>query len=161
MYQKLIVNLLYNITDMEQSTLTTSFKSFTDMLTALPDDMACRKYLEGILWNSIPTCPHCASQRSSMLTTKGVFKGLYKCGACRERYTVTIGTMFEGSHIPLRKWFIAIYIFSLHKKGISSYQLASDLGITQKSAWFMLGRLRNAFKPNKLKAKMGGGISSR
>ena len=54
--------------------------------------------------------------------------------------------MFEGSHLPLRKWFIAIYIFSSHKKGISSHQLARDLGITQKSAWFVLGRLRNTFK---------------
>ena len=64
-------------------------------------------------------------------------------------------TMFEGSHIPLRKWFIAIYIFSLHKKGVSSHQLASDLGITQKSAWFMLSRIRNAFKPQKAQPKEG------
>jgi hypothetical protein len=64
--------------------------------------------------------------------------------------------MFEGSHISLRKWFIAIYIFSLHKKGISSHQLASDLGITQKSAWFMLSRIRNAFKQDEPTEKIDG-----
>jgi transposase-like protein len=117
------------------------------MLAALPDDTACREYLEAKIWGGVPKCPHCQSKESYQLKVKGIFKGMYKCKACRERYTVTINTMFEGSHIPLRKWFIAIYIFSLHKKGISSHQLASDLGITQKSAWFMLHRIRLAFAP--------------
>ena len=125
-----------------------NFKSFTDMLSKLPDDMACREYLEGIVWNGIPTCPHCKYKHSYMLKTKGIFKGMYKCKACQKRYTVTMGTMFEGTHIGLRKWFIAIYIFSMHKKGISSHQLASDLGITQKTAWYMLQRIRHAFKDN-------------
>ncbi|RFS17646.1 IS1595 family transposase [Emticicia sp. C21] len=117
------------------------------MLTQLPDDESCRKYLELIRWNSKPTCPHCAviDENSYQLKVKGEFKGLYKCRSCRERFMVTIGTMFEGSHIPLRKWFIALYIFSSHKKGISSHQLANDLGITQKSAWFMLSRMRYVF----------------
>jgi transposase-like protein len=119
------------------------------MLTALPDDGACRLYLESVRWTSgTPTCPHCGTvdDKAMQLKIKGVFRGMYKCRSCRERFTVTVGTMFEGSHIPLRKWFIAIYIFSSHKKGISSHQLASDLGVTQKTAWFMLGRIRNAFK---------------
>jgi transposase-like protein len=120
------------------------------MLTALPTDMACREYLEGIMWGGVPTCPHCQSKQSYTLTTKGAFKGMYKCKECQKRYTVTYGTMLEGTHIPLRKWFIAIYIFSLHKKGISSHQLASDLEITQKTAWFMLGRIRLAFDGNTL-----------
>ena len=136
---------------------TAIFSNLTEMLAALPDDAACRTYLEQKVWvNGTPTCPHCGSQESYTLKTKGVFKGMYKCANCRERYTVTINTMFEGSHISLRKWFIAIYIFSLHKKGISSHQLASDLGITQKSAWFMLSRIRNAFKPEQPKEKILG-----
>lgn len=80
------------------------------------------------------------------MRTKGVFKGLRKCKDCRERFTVTVKTMFEGSHLPLRKLFIATYIFASHKKGISSLQLGRDLGITQKTAWFVLGRFRNSFK---------------
>lgn len=134
---------------MENIAILASYNSFTHMLTALPDDAACRSYLESVRWTSgTPTCPHCgtADNKAMQLKTKGVFKGMYKCRSCRERFTVTIGTMFEGSHIPLRKWFIAIYIFSTHKKGISSHQLASDLGVTQKTAWLMLGRIRNAFK---------------
>ena len=134
---------------MKTTAKTTTFKSFYDMLQVLPDDNACRLFLEDLRWNGTPVCPHCGSVNEShyKLNTKGVFNGLYKCKDCRERFTVTVGTMFEGSHVPLRKWFIAIYIFTAHKKGISSIQLGKDLGITQKSAWFVLSRLRNNFKP--------------
>jgi transposase-like protein len=126
----------------------TQFKSFAQMLDVLNTDDVCREFLENIRWAGTPVCPHCGTQNKEhyKLNVKGEFKGQYKCKDCRERFTVTVGTMFEGSHISLRKWFIAIYIFSSHKKGISSHQLAKDLGITQKSAWFMLGRLRNSFQ---------------
>jgi transposase-like protein len=126
----------------------TEFKSFAQMLDVLNTDEACRIFLENIRWGGEPVCPHCSSINKDhyKLNVKGEFKGQYKCKDCRERFTVTVKTMFEGSHISLRKWFIAIYIFSSHKKGISSHQLARDLGITQKSAWFMLGRLRNSFQ---------------
>jgi transposase-like protein len=145
---------------MKQKSTQINLNSFVDMLAALPDDVACRNYLELKLWNGVPTCPHCGTvdEKAMKLKLKGEFKGLYKCRSCRQRFTVTIGTMFEGSHIGLRKWFIAIYIFSLHKKGISSHQLASDLGITQKSAWFMLSRIRKAFEPKK-KNKIDGAVS--
>ena len=136
---------------MKQKAPKLPLNSFIDMLAALPDDKACREYLEEKLWNGIPTCAHCGTvdAKAMKLTVKGEFKGMYKCRSCRERFTVTLKTMFEGSHIPLRKWFIAIYIFSLHKKGVSSHQLASDLGITQKSAWFLLHRIRQAFGQKK------------
>ena len=125
----------------------TSFKSFAHMLEMLPTDNACREFLEQIRWGGSPVCPHCGVQNKEhyKLKQKGEFNGLYKCKDCRQRFTVTVGTIFEGSHIKLRKWFIAIYIFTSHKKGISSLQLHRDLGITQKTAWFMLGRLRNTF----------------
>lgn len=137
------------------------FNSFAHMLQVLPDDETCRNYLEMILWNGIPTCPHCAvvDKDAYRLKTKGEFRGQYKCKSCKERFTVTIGTMFEGSHISLRKWFIAIYIFSSHKKGISSHQLANDLGITQKSAWFMLSRIRLAFS-QKTRTKFTGVVQA-
>jgi transposase-like protein len=130
------------------------FTSFVQMLDRLPDNEACRQYLEQILWNGTPTCAHCGVVDEKAYRLKKA--GQYKCRSCQMRFTVTIGTMFEGSHLPLRKWFIAIYIFSSHKKGISSHQLAKDLGITQKSAWFMLGRIRYAFKVKSLTPQMTG-----
>lgn len=136
----------------------TIFKSLVDMLQMLPNDGVCRIYLEKIRWNGEPICPHCGvkSVTHYKLKTKGEFKGLYKCQDCRKRFTVTAKSMFEGSHIGLRKWFIAMYIFSSHKKGISSHQLGRDLGITQKSAWFMLGRIRLVFEDDEnAKPKFG------
>jgi transposase-like protein len=117
------------------------------MLTALPDDKACREYLELMRWNGTPTCPHCGVVDANhyKLNVKGEFKGMYKCKSCKQRFTVTLGTMFEGSPISLRKWFIAMFLFSAHKKGVSSHQLARDLDVTQKTAWFMLHRLRLTF----------------
>ena len=128
------------------------FNSFVQMLELLPDEQACRNFLELVRWDNIPTCPHCGSVNEThyKLKVKGEFTGLYKCKDCRERFTVTVGTIFEGSHIPLRKWFIGVYIFASHKKGISSVQLGKDLDITQKSAWFMLGRIRYSFKPKSI-----------
>jgi len=125
-----------------------TFNSFSSMLENLPDETTCRRFLESLRWEGIPVCPHCGVQDKDhyQLKKKGIFMGMYKCKSCRERFTVTVKTMFEGSHIPLRKWFIAMYIFSSHKKGISSHQLARDLGLTQKSCWFMLQRIRNTYK---------------
>ena len=147
---------------MEQFAKLTTFNSFAKMLEVLPTDEACRNYLEQIRWNGTPTCPHCATvdNNAYRLKTKGIFKGMYKCRSCQQRFTVTVKTMFEDSHLPLRKWFIAIYIFSSHKKGISSHQLAKDLGITQKSAWFMLGRIREAFRVKSMDMQMTGLIQA-
>jgi len=123
------------------------FSSLVEMLEVLPDNESCRKYLEDIIWNNTPTCPVCGSIECYILKKSGVPNGKYLCKECQKTYTVTIGTMFEGSNVPLQKWFIAIYVFSLHKKGISSHQLASDISVTQKTAWYMLSRIRVAFSP--------------
>ncbi len=135
--------------DIELNT-TSVFKSIIQMLDSLPDENTCRQHLEKLRWNGQPICPKCGSQRDNhyKLKQKGEFKGLYKCKDCRERFTVRVGTIFESSHIPLRKWFTAIYLFAAHKKGISSLQLHRDLDITQKTAWFMLSRIRHSFANN-------------
>jgi len=134
---------------MEKAKKTVQFNSFPAMINALPDDKSCREYLEQKIWKGgNPVCPYCGGHKHYRLTEHGEFKGQYKCADCKKRYNVMVGTMFEGTHIGLRKWFIAIYIFSLHKKGVSSHQLASDLDITQKSAWFLLSRIRHAFAPD-------------
>ncbi|MBX2906676.1 MAG: IS1595 family transposase [Taibaiella sp.] len=143
---------------MKEIVAVSNFNTFFEMLSALPDDTACRLYLEQILWNGIPTCPICQCKEHYKLTTKGEFKGQYKCKDCKKRYTVAIGTIFEGSHIPYRKWFIAIFLFQAHKKGISSLQLHRDLGLTQKTCWFMLHRIRKVMGVTDEEAQMDGTV---
>ena len=125
-------------------------RSLIDLLRNLQSEEDCRLFLENIRWHGVPVCPHCGSKSEEhyKLTNGGIFRGLYKCKDCRERFTVTVGTMFEGSHIPLQKWFIAIYVFLAHKKGISSTQLHKDIAVTQKTAWFMLSRIRYNIRYN-------------
>ncbi|WP_110311454.1 IS1595 family transposase [Dysgonomonas alginatilytica] len=120
-------------------------KSLLDLLRNLHDRKSCREFLEGLRWQGIPKCPHCncQSEKHYKLKNRGEFNGLYKCRECKTRFTVTIGTMFEGSNVPLEKWFYAIYVFLSHKKGISSIQLSKDIGVTQKTAWFMLTKIRH------------------
>ena len=110
----------------------------------MPDEATCRKYYEQERWNGKPVCPYCGCDRSYKLKSGKH----YKCASkdCYKVYTVTVGTIFEDSNIPLNKWFMALYIASAHKKGVSSCQLAKDLGVTQKTAWFMLHRIREGFK---------------
>lgn len=120
------------------------------MIDTLHTEEDCRVYLESMRWNGKPVCPHCGSisEHHYRLTENGIFKGLYKCRDCRCRFTVRQGTMFEGSNLPLKKWFYAIYLFLSHKRGISSCQLARDINVTQKTAWFMLHRIRHNIKDN-------------
>lgn len=125
-----------------------SFKSLKQMLDTLRTEEECRVYLETLRWNGKPVCPHCGSmsERHYKLTQGGEFKGLYKCRDCKKRFTVRQGIMFEDSNLPLRTWFHAIYLVFISKKGISSCQLARELGVTQKTAWFMLQRIRHNMK---------------
>jgi len=106
-----------------------------------PDEASCLAFLETQRWGENGTnryCPHCGSLK----TYKFADGKLFKCGDCRKKFTVKVGTMFSDSHIPLQKWFYAIYLNTSLKKGISSIQLAKYLDITQKTAWFMLQRIR-------------------
>ena len=88
-------------------------KSFIDLMKSFYDEKSCREFLEDIKWRGEPICPHCNCQTKEhyKLKSNGEFKGLYKCKRCKKRFTVTIGTMFEGSHVSLKKWFYALYIF--------------------------------------------------
>ena len=105
-----------------------------------PDQESARSYLESRLWPKGVQCPHCGEAKR-IGTRKG---GFYRCNACLEDFTVRTGTIFERSHIPLHKWLYAMYLLVTARKGISSLQLSKEIGITQKSAWFMLHRLREA-----------------
>lgn len=112
------------------------------------DETAAREHLEAIRWPTGPVCPHCGGiERNSKITAKtknGARPGLYFCGDCREQFTVTVGTVFERSKIPLHKWLLANHLMCSSKKGMSAHQLHRTLGITYKSAWFMAHRLREA-----------------
>lgn len=103
-----------------------------------------RKYLEEKLWNGTPVCPFCGCDKWYQLKDNKT----YKCGnrKCHKKYTVTVGTIFQSSHIPLNLWFAAMYLMASHKKGISSHQLAKDINITQKAAWHVLHRIRELFR---------------
>jgi transposase-like protein len=109
-----------------------------DFNKQFPGEQACQDYLEQMRWADGRYCPHCGSYE----TYKFKDGRLFKCSDCKKQFTVKVGTIFSDSHVPLQKWFYAVYLNTSLKKGISSIQLAKYLGITQKSAWFMLQRIR-------------------
>ena len=122
---------------MSRSTIST-----LQLFDLFPDQQATRKYLEARLWPSGATCPACKSgERITNRNRKGDF---YRCNACKLDFTIRTGTVFERSHVPLHKWLYAMYLLVTARKGISSMQMAKEIGITQKSAWFVLHRLREA-----------------
>lgn len=108
---------------------------------------AAREYLEKQVWAGGVICPHCGLVGGHYkLEGKSTRPGLYKCNGCREPFTVTVGTVFERSKIPLNKWLLAVHLIAASKKGISSHQLHRMLGVTYKTAWFMAHRIREAMK---------------
>jgi len=120
------------------------------------DKDIAREHLEAIRWNGEPVCPHCGGVEK-IYTMKGGRAGLYKCGDCRKQFTVTVGTVFERSKIPLNKWLMAVHLMCASKKGISAHQLHRMLGITYKSAWFMCHRVREAMRDDSGSLLGGGG----
>lgn len=136
-------------TDKEELNLITLAQKYADEDTA-------RELLEKLRWPNGVTCPHCARFRSEC---KDVYKitpdeksktrkGVYCCAACRKQFTVTVGTVFEGSHVPISKWLMAMSIICSSKKSVSSNQLHRMIGVTYKTAWFMTHRIRFAMTPN-------------
>jgi transposase-like protein len=120
---------------MSKSTIST-----LQLFAMFPDQESARIYLESRLWPNGVTCPTCSGQ-DRITTRKG---GFYRCNKCKLDFTVRTATIFERSHVPLHKWIHAMYLLVTSRKGISSMQLAKEIGITQKSAWFVLQRLREA-----------------
>ena len=124
---------------------------------ALHDDEAARLFLEAALWPDGPVCPHCgAADRIYSLNGRTSRPGLRKCGHCRKQFTVTVGTVFERSHVPLHKWVQAVTLLTCSKKGVSSHQVHRMLGVSYPTAWFMMHRLREAMRDGSL-APLGGG----
>jgi transposase-like protein len=122
------------------------------------DETAAREALEAIVWPNGPVCPHCGnadSVRIAKLETKTARPGLRYCNECKGQFTATVGTIFERSKIPLTKWWLAMHLIGSSKKGISSHQLHRMLGVSYKSTWFMMHRIREAMRAGGL-APMGG-----
>lgn len=126
------------------------------------DEAEAFRFVESIIWNGEPTCPHCGcSGRIYAIKPnpeKKVRMGLKKCGDCRKQFTVRIGTIFEESHLPLHKWLQAIYLMCSSKKGVSAKQLERTLEVQYKTAWFLAHRIREAMRSGDLGPfGMGGG----
>ncbi|MCH6573756.1 MAG: IS1595 family transposase [Bacteroidetes bacterium] len=120
-----------------------NFKSLPQLLDHLKDEETAIKYYENIRWNGKPVCPHCSIDKAPYVTKVG-----YKCSDsdCGMKFSVRVGTIFYRSPIKMRIWMAAFFLVTSHKKGISSVQLGLDLGVTQKTAWFMIHRIRETFK---------------
>ena len=117
--------------------------SLFELAETLPDADAGREYFEDLRWGDHVHCPHCGCD-GRITPRTGKRTGYYHCGDCLKEFTVRTGTVMERSHIPLHKWLYAMYVVVTARKGVSSIHLSNTLGITQKSAWFMLSRLREA-----------------
>jgi len=114
-----------------------------ELMKRFPDAESARLYLEKRRWNGNPVCPYCGSKvRIQMRKVRGYFR----CLSCQKDFTVRTGTIFERSHVPLDKWLFAIYLVVTARKDISSLQLSKEISVTQKTAWFMLQRIREACK---------------
>jgi len=122
------------------------------------DADAAREELERTLWPNGPVCPRCGGMER-ITVVKGGRAGLYRCGPCKRQFTVTVGTVFESSHVPLNLWLQAVYLMCSSKKGISSHQLMRTLGVQYKTAWFMTHRIREAMKAGNLPPIGGAGAT--
>ncbi|HMJ47384.1 MAG TPA: IS1595 family transposase, partial [Ferruginibacter sp.] len=118
------------------------FKTLIQLLDFFKDEETCRTYLEQQRWGGSPACPFCGVV-NPYRTNRG-----FKCRdkQCYKKFSVTVGTIYENSKVPLRTWFAAIYLCTSSKKGISSLQASRQLGVTQKTAWFVLHRVREMLR---------------
>ncbi len=114
-----------------------------ELFQRYPDAESARVYFEERRWKGHVHCPHCGCD-GRISARKGKRIGYYRCGDCKEEFTVRTKTIFERSHVPLHKWLYSMYLVVTSRKGISSLQLSKEIGVTQKTAWFILGRLRKA-----------------
>jgi transposase-like protein len=122
------------------------------------DKNAARKHLEALRWADGRYCPHCGeTEHTAFVRGKKHRPGLYYCNACKSQFTVTVGTIFERSKVPLNKWVLAFHLMCSSKKGISAHQLHRTLGVTYKTAWFMAHRIRESMRDENPGALGGGG----
>jgi transposase-like protein len=121
------------------------------------DESKAREWLESRLWPNGPVCPHCGViDQATLMQGKSHRPGLYQCNACREPFTVTVGTLYERSHVPLNKWLAATHLMMASKKGMSALHVGRLLGMSKKTAWFLCHRIRESLRETKFDAPLGG-----
>lgn len=130
-----------------------SFNSLLQVYEYFSDRHNCIDFIKQIRWNGQLNCAHCGYDK--VYTLNGNNKR-YKCAQCKKQFTIIKGTIFENSPIALKKWFIAIYLVITRSKGISSVQLSKDIAVTQKTAWFMLHRIRFMLRDTQIQNKLSG-----
>ena len=130
------------------------FRTLVDLFDAIPDEDAAIAHFTAVRWRDGAFCPHCGGTKVYTFADKKT----HKCAAkgCAARFSIKVGTIFEDSKVPLRKWLAAIWLLTSHKKGVASTTLARDIGVTQKTAWFMLHRLREAAATKSFNGPLGG-----
>lgn len=133
-----------------------TFDTLIQMMAAFPDEQSAIDHFTQIRWKHGAFCPYCGSVRVYHFSNNRT----HKCGDCRQRFSIKVGSIFEDSKIELRVWFMAIWLITSHKKGIASTQLAKDLGVTQKTAWFMTQRLRYAIRTKSFNAPLDGDVEA-
>jgi transposase-like protein len=131
-----------------------SFDTLFQMMAAFPDEQSAIDHFTAIRWAEGAFCPLCGSTKVYHFSDKRT----HKCGDCRKRFSIKVGTIFEDTKIELRKWMMAVWLITSHKKGIASTQLAKDIGVTQKTAWFMLHRLRHAARTQSFNKPLDGEV---
>jgi len=134
-----------------------SFKTLPQMFAAFPTEQSAIDHLTAIRWANGKFCPLCGNADEKRIGTL-TGTNTHKCYACRKRFSIKVGTIFQDSKLPLRTWFAAIWMITNHPKGIASTTLATDLGITQKTAWFVLHRLRHAARTDSFNAPLSGEV---
>ena len=132
------------------------FDTLFQMMAVFPDEQSAIDHFTAIRWKEGAYCPHCGSVKVYHFSDGRN----HKCGACRKRFSIRVGTIFEDSKIGLRQWMMAIWLITSHKKGIASTQLAKDIGVTQKTAWFMLHRLRHAAQTRSFSRPLEGEVEA-
>lgn len=130
------------------------FSSLLELMKAIPDEQSAIAHFTAIRWKDGAYCPYCGSVRVYHLGDKKN----HKCADCRQRFSIKVGTIFEGTKLPLRTWMLAVWFITSHKKGISSVQLAKDLEVTQRTAWFIMHRLRHAARTRSFNPPLTGQV---
>lgn len=128
------------------------FDTLAQMIAAFPDEQSAIAHFTSIRWRDGACCPHCGSTRIYSFSDKRS----HKCGDCRKRFSIKVGTIFEDSKIPIRTWLLAIWLITSNKNNVASTHLAKHLGVTQKSAWFMTQRLRYAIRTRSFNRPLNG-----
>lgn len=132
------------------------FRTLLDLTTAIPDEDAAIAHFTAIRWKGGAFCPYCNGRKVYTFADKRT----HKCAECGKRFSIKVGTVFEATKVPLRKWLMAIWLLTSHKKGVASTTLARDIGVTQKTAWFMLHRLREAATTKSFNGPLSGTVEA-